>query len=135
MVSEITATLDPERDAIDALAALFPCGSITGAPKIRAMELIAEVERHARGTYCGAIGRIESGGDAAFNVMGDWAEGYFRELGKAPGTDYGWAPTPGSDGVFQFLSDSFVRAVGAPDPEAATFFDGQPILISTMVAP
>jgi glucose/mannose transport system substrate-binding protein len=59
-------------------------------------------------------------GDAAFNVMGDWAEGYFRELGKAPNTDYGWAPTPGSDGVFQFLSDSFVLAVGAPDPEAAT---------------
>jgi glucose/mannose transport system substrate-binding protein len=59
-------------------------------------------------------------GDAAFNVMGDWAEGYFRELGKAPMTDYGWAATPGSGGVFQFLSDSFVLAVGAPDPEAAT---------------
>jgi glucose/mannose transport system substrate-binding protein len=59
-------------------------------------------------------------GDAAFNVMGDWAEGYFRELGKAPKTDYGWAPTPGSVGVFQFLSDSFVLAVGAPDAEAAT---------------
>jgi glucose/mannose transport system substrate-binding protein len=59
-------------------------------------------------------------GDAAFNVMGDWAEGYFRELGKAPMTDYGWAATPGSVGVFQFLSDSFVLAVGAPDPEGAT---------------
>jgi glucose/mannose transport system substrate-binding protein len=58
-------------------------------------------------------------GDAAFNVMGDWAEGYFRELGKTPETDYGWAPVPGSVGVFQFLSDSFVLAVGAPDPEAA----------------
>lgn len=59
-------------------------------------------------------------GDAAFNVMGDWAEGYFRELGKSPMGDYGWAPTPGSSGVFQFLSDSFVLAVGAPDPEGAT---------------
>jgi glucose/mannose transport system substrate-binding protein len=58
-------------------------------------------------------------GDAAFNVMGDWAEGYFRELGKAPMTDYGWAPVPGSVGVFQFLSDSFVLAVGAPHPEGA----------------
>jgi glucose/mannose transport system substrate-binding protein len=58
-------------------------------------------------------------GDAAFNVMGDWAEGYFRELGKAPKTDYGWAPVPGTVGVFQFLSDSFVLAVGAPDPDAA----------------
>jgi ABC-type xylose transport system substrate-binding protein/ABC-type glycerol-3-phosphate transport system substrate-binding protein len=59
-------------------------------------------------------------GDAAFNVMGDWAEGYFRELGKTPNTDYGWAPVPGTVGVFQFLSDSFVLAVGAPHPEAAT---------------
>ena len=58
-------------------------------------------------------------GDAAFNVMGDWAEGYFRELGKAPKTDYGWAPVPGSVGVFQFLSDSFTLAVGAPHPDGA----------------
>jgi glucose/mannose transport system substrate-binding protein len=59
-------------------------------------------------------------GDAAFNVMGDWAEGYFRELGKAPMTDYGWAPVPGSVGVFQFLSDSFTLAVGAPHADGAT---------------
>jgi len=58
-------------------------------------------------------------GDAAFNVMGDWAEGYFRELGKEPITDYGWAPVPGSVGVFQFLSDSFTLAVGAPHPGGA----------------
>ena len=58
-------------------------------------------------------------GDAAFNVMGDWAEGYFRELGKEPVTDYGWAPVPGTVGVFQFLSDSFTLAVGAPHPEGA----------------
>ena len=59
-------------------------------------------------------------GDAAFNVMGDWAAGYFIELGKAPMVDYGWAPVPGSVGVFQFLSDSFTLAVGAPHPEGAT---------------
>jgi glucose/mannose transport system substrate-binding protein len=58
-------------------------------------------------------------GDAAFNVMGDWAEGYFRELGKAPNTDYGWAPVPGTVGVFQFLSDSFTLAVNAPHPKGA----------------
>ena len=58
-------------------------------------------------------------GNAAFNVMGDWAEGYFRELGKAPEIDYGWAPVPGTGGTFQFLSDSFVLAVGAPHREAA----------------
>jgi glucose/mannose transport system substrate-binding protein len=60
-------------------------------------------------------------GDAAFNVMGDWAEGYFKELGLSPdsGTDFGWMPVPGTQGSFQFLSDSFVLAVGAPDREAA----------------
>jgi len=58
-------------------------------------------------------------GDAAFNVMGDWAEGYFRELGSEPMVGYGWAPVPGTVGVFQFLSDSFTLAVGAPHPEGA----------------
>ena len=56
-------------------------------------------------------------GDAAFYVMGDWVEGYFRELGKKPNTDYEWAPAPGSDGIFQFTSDSFVLAVEAPHRE------------------
>jgi glucose/mannose transport system substrate-binding protein len=58
-------------------------------------------------------------GKAAFNIMGDWAEGFFKELGKAPMTEFGWAPTPGTGGNFQFLSDSFVLAVGAPDRECA----------------
>ena len=58
-------------------------------------------------------------GDAAFTVMGDWAEGYFRELGMTPEVDYGWAPTPGSVGTFLFLSDSIVLPVGAPNRYAA----------------
>src|SRR5690606_11274806 len=62
------ATLQSGFGAMDMIRALFPCGSITGAPKIRAMELIGDVERDARGPYCGAIGRIEASGDAAFNV-------------------------------------------------------------------
>ncbi|TCM16988.1 para-aminobenzoate synthetase/4-amino-4-deoxychorismate lyase [Novosphingobium sp. PhB165] len=68
MVSTVRARLMPDKGAVDLLRALFPCGSITGAPKIRAMELIAEVERDARGPYCGSIGFIEPSGDAAFNV-------------------------------------------------------------------
>ncbi len=68
MVSTVRATLLPGKSAMDMLHALFPCGSITGAPKIRAMELINEVERDARGPYCGAIGRIDGDGNAAFNV-------------------------------------------------------------------
>ncbi|HEY0958127.1 MAG TPA: aminodeoxychorismate synthase component I [Novosphingobium sp.] len=68
MVSTVRARLQSGRNAIDLIRALFPCGSITGAPKIRAMELIGEVERDARGPYCGTIGRIDPSGDAAFNV-------------------------------------------------------------------
>ena len=68
MVSTVRATLQPGKGAADMLRALFPCGSITGAPKIRAMELIDQTERDARGPYCGAIGRIDAAGDAAFNV-------------------------------------------------------------------
>ncbi len=68
MVSSVRAQLAPEKGAMDLVRAIFPCGSITGAPKIRAMELIQDVERDARGAYCGAIGRIGSDGNAAFNV-------------------------------------------------------------------
>jgi para-aminobenzoate synthetase/4-amino-4-deoxychorismate lyase len=68
MVSTVRARLQPGKGAVDMIRALFPCGSITGAPKIRAMELIQRMERDARGPYCGAIGRIDASGDAAFNV-------------------------------------------------------------------
>lgn len=68
MVSVVRARLNEGEDATSLVRALFPCGSITGAPKIRAMELIDEVERDPRGPYCGAIGRIGADGDAAFNV-------------------------------------------------------------------
>ncbi|MBS0482570.1 MAG: aminodeoxychorismate synthase component I [Proteobacteria bacterium] len=73
MVTTIQARLSPDKGAADLIRALFPCGSITGAPKIRAMELIQANERDARGPYCGAIGRIDPPGesgasDTAFNV-------------------------------------------------------------------
>ncbi len=68
MVSTVRARLSPGKGAMDLVRALFPCGSITGAPKIRAMELLVETERDARGAYCGAIGRIDADGNAAFNV-------------------------------------------------------------------
>ncbi|MDL2352162.1 MAG: aminodeoxychorismate synthase component I [Pseudomonadota bacterium] len=68
MITTVRAKLADGTSAVEMLRALFPCGSITGAPKIRAMELIDQTERDARGPYCGAIGRIDAGGDAAFNV-------------------------------------------------------------------
>jgi para-aminobenzoate synthetase/4-amino-4-deoxychorismate lyase len=59
MTSTVTATAEPEVTPAGLLAALFPCGSITGAPKRRTMEIIAELERGPRGLYTGAIGWIE----------------------------------------------------------------------------
>ena len=58
-------------------------------------------------------------GDAAFNVMGDWQEGFYRGMKMAPYEDYIWAPVPGTAGSFQFLADCFVLAVGAPNRDAA----------------
>ncbi|WP_176473490.1 aminodeoxychorismate synthase component I [Sphingopyxis sp. GW247-27LB] len=68
LVSDVAARLPDGAGAVDVLRAAFPCGSITGAPKVRAMEIIDELETEPRGLYTGSIGFIEPGGDAAFNV-------------------------------------------------------------------
>ncbi|HRO03167.1 MAG TPA: aminodeoxychorismate synthase component I [Terricaulis sp.] len=68
LTSTVRAEIEPHYDAIDVLRALFPCGSITGAPKIRAMEIIAELEPDRRGAYTGSLGWIAPDGAAEFNV-------------------------------------------------------------------
>ena len=68
MTSGITAELRADMGLKDMLKALFPCGSVTGAPKVRAMEIIRELEAHPRGVYTGAIGHIAPNGDSQFNV-------------------------------------------------------------------
>jgi para-aminobenzoate synthetase/4-amino-4-deoxychorismate lyase len=68
MTSTIEAECRSDARLLDILKALFPCGSITGAPKLRTMEIIRALEPHPRGVYTGAIGLIEPGGDCLFNV-------------------------------------------------------------------
>ena len=80
MTSTVTAELEDRVGPWDAVAATFPCGSVTGAPKIRAMELIAGLEAGPRGPYTGSIGRVAPDGDAAFNVA-------IRTLVLADGAD------------------------------------------------
>ena len=68
MTSTVTGRLRPGVTAHQLFASLFPCGSVTGAPKRRAMELIHELEARPRGIYTGAIGYLAPDGDAVFNV-------------------------------------------------------------------
>ncbi|MCX7627059.1 MAG: aminodeoxychorismate synthase component I [Methylophilaceae bacterium] len=68
LVSTVTGRLGQGHDALHLLRGCFPGGSITGAPKLRAMEIIEELEPHRRGVYCGAIGYIGFDGDMDTNI-------------------------------------------------------------------
>ncbi|WP_321364432.1 aminodeoxychorismate synthase component I [uncultured Celeribacter sp.] len=68
MTSTVTARLLPDIGLYDRFRALFPCGSVTGAPKIRAMQIIHELEAGPRGHYCGSIGWAAPDGRSSFNV-------------------------------------------------------------------
>ncbi len=63
IVSNVEGRLDPRRDALDALAAGFPAGTVSGAPKVRAMEIIDELEKEKRGLYAGCVGYFSAAGD------------------------------------------------------------------------
>jgi len=69
MISSVSATIKPNISFIDILKATFPMGSMTGAPKIRAMELIEKYESTKRGVYSGCVGYIKPNGDFDFNVI------------------------------------------------------------------
>ncbi len=65
MTSDVVARTRPGTTLVDVFAALFPCGSVTGAPKVRAMEMIHELETGPRGVYCGAVGVVRPAGPAS----------------------------------------------------------------------
>jgi para-aminobenzoate synthetase component I len=69
LVSAVQGQLHWDADLIDLIESVFPGGSITGAPKPRAMQIIAELEPHARGAYCGSIGYFGFDGSADFNIL------------------------------------------------------------------
>lgn len=68
LTSDVEATTREGTTLADVFAALFPCGSVTGAPKVAAMQLIRRLEFEPRGVYCGAVGVVQPGGVATFNV-------------------------------------------------------------------
>ena len=75
-------------------------------------------EDHAALTWQDATRRVFDG-EAAFNVMGDWAEGYLKTLGWAPNEEFGWVNVPGTRGSFMVITDTFGLPKGAPNPEGA----------------
>jgi para-aminobenzoate synthetase component 1 len=84
LVSTIEGEIAPDRDPLDVLRACFPGGSITGAPKIRAMEIIEGLEPHRRSVYCGAIGYVGFDRQMDTNIA-------IRTLVHARGSIYAWA--------------------------------------------
>jgi glucose/mannose transport system substrate-binding protein len=98
-------------------------GSWTSAGVRTAISRYAEVleltNRDAASLTWQDASKLVVDGKAAFNIMGDWANGYFTELKQKPNVGYGWAPVPGTAGVYQWLSDSFTLPKGAPNRAAA----------------
>lgn len=84
LVSTIEGQLQPGCDAVDLLAAVFPGGSVTGAPKLRAMEVIDTLEPAARGAFCGSFGYLGFDGACDFNIM-------IRTIDHLPDGDRYWS--------------------------------------------
>ncbi len=84
LVSTVEGRLAPGKDALDLLEGCFPGGSITGAPKVRAMQIIEELEPQRRGVYCGAIGYVGYDGDMSLNIA-------IRTLVQHGDSIYAWA--------------------------------------------
>jgi len=80
IVSEVTGTLRDDVDAADIIAATFPGGTITGCPKVRCMEIIAELEQGARGAYTGSMGYLNHDGSMDLNILIRTMELTGREL-------------------------------------------------------
>lgn len=97
------------------------------SPKVKAAidtfgKLLDVTNRDASTLTWDQAAQLVVDGDAGFTIMGDWAEGFFKAQGLKPGEGFGWAPAPGTDSVFQFLSDSFVLPVDAKNREGAIAF-------------
>jgi para-aminobenzoate synthetase/4-amino-4-deoxychorismate lyase len=94
MVSDVHADTRPGTTLADVFGALFPCGSVTGAPKVQAMRLIRALEDSPRGVYCGAVGVVRPGGSATFNVPIRTVLARDNHLWAGTGSGITWDATP-----------------------------------------
>jgi para-aminobenzoate synthetase len=93
LISNVTGVLEPERSPVDCVRACFPGGSMTGAPKLRTMEIIDDIEREARGVYSGALGYFGLDGSVDLSIV-------IRTIVMRPG-----ATTIGAGGAIVIQSD------------------------------
>jgi para-aminobenzoate synthetase len=94
LISNVTGVLEPERSGVDCVRACFPGGSMTGAPKLRTMEIIDDIEREARGVYSGALGYFGLDGGVDLSIV-------IRTIVMRPG-----ATTIGAGGAIVIQSDA-----------------------------
>ncbi|HLM58252.1 MAG TPA: aminodeoxychorismate synthase component I [Pyrinomonadaceae bacterium] len=118
MTSTVEATLKEGTTLEDIFAALFPCGSVTGAPKVSTTRIIAGLEDSPRGVYCGAVGVVAPGGDALFNVairtaVVDGASGVV-EYGTGGGVTW---DSNAADEYAEALNKALLLSEGVPDFE------------------
>jgi para-aminobenzoate synthetase component 1 len=125
----VEGELAPDKDVVDLLAAAFPGGSISGAPKIRAMEIIEELEPVRRGIYTGSIGYIGFDGNADLNIV-------IRTLifkGEQIYFQVGGGITIDSDPYMEYVETldkarALVRALGLDDRQAFTSLAVRPVV-------
>jgi len=119
------ATIGPKR-----WAALWKTGAGWGTAGVtlalnRYKTLLSYTNSDAASLTWQDAGKLVADGKAAFNIMGDWQDGYFSgtkaggNLALKPGVDYGWTAVPGTNGIYDWLSDSFTLPKGAPHRAAA----------------
>jgi para-aminobenzoate synthetase/4-amino-4-deoxychorismate lyase len=121
LTSTVEARLRPGVALADLLAATFPCGSVTGAPKVSAMQRIAAEERSPRGVYCGAVGALAPGGDACFNVAIRTVEVELATGAATYGT--GGGITHGSEAAAEWDEALAKTAVLGADPALPTLLE------------
>jgi para-aminobenzoate synthetase/4-amino-4-deoxychorismate lyase len=116
MTSTVAATLREGVTLEELFAALFPCGSVTGAPKVSTSRFIAALEDSPRGVYCGAVGFVAPGGDAAFNVAIRTVviDSKTGEAVYGTGGGVTWDSTPGGE-YAEALEKSKLLTEDAPD--------------------
>lgn len=135
LVSQVEGRLAPGKDAYDVIAATFPGGTITGAPKVRTMEIIEELEPTRRGPYTGSMGWIDYSGDMEFNIIirtmvlqggvahiqagagividSDPGREYVESLNKAKAL---WKAVQFSEGLLAAEAESLAEGIGGRQP-------------------